>query len=65
MAIDLSSNEVPSQTLKTGDDSFELAAGKSLKVETIPNGSELLNETVPEGKKWQVVVYVSIVETAA
>ena len=45
--------------------SFELAAGKSVKFETTPNGEELINETVPEGKKWTISVGIKITEEDA
>jgi len=64
MAITLAAM-VRDDTVKTGDDQFILAAGKALKVETSPQGSELLNVEVPAGKQWDVVVYVRIVETNA
>jgi len=42
-----------------------VAAGKSFTVETSPNGSDILNETVPAGKKWEIRVDVHIIETNA
>jgi len=46
-----------------GDAGFDLSAGKNLKIETSPAGSELLNVTVPVGKTWTVVIDVRIIET--
>ena len=65
MAIELSNTEVTARVLKTGDDSFQMVAGQSLKIETSPSGGEVLAVTVPEGKVWQVLTYVSIVEMDA
>lgn len=48
-----------------GRDDFDLIAGKTLKIETSPRGSEFLVATVPAGKAWRVQVAVSIVETDA
>jgi len=65
MAIELSETNVTSKLLKVGDDSFNVSAGKSLKIETSPWGETYLDVTVPEGKVWQVLAYVSIEETDA
>ena len=65
MAIELSITDEPARVLKVGDENFTLAAGKVLKVETNPDGEELLTVEVPPGTQWDVVVYVSIVETTA
>ena len=61
----LDSASLPATITYAGDTSGVLTAGKTLKVETAPTGSELLNVQVPVGKVWQVRVYVSIVETPA
>lgn len=43
----------------------EMAAGKTLKIETSPSGEEILDVTVPAGKKWSVGIVVSVEETDA
>jgi hypothetical protein len=48
-----------------GAETFEVPAGKTLKIETSPRGEEYLNETVPEGKVWEVSIYVDIKEMDA
>ncbi len=65
MAIELNEEPVSARTLKRGDGSFTMAAGKTLKIETSPAGEELLEVEVPEGKQWSVSIFVSVVETDA
>lgn len=50
---------------KDGDGTFEVTAGKHLKIETSPRGEEILNVVVPEGKVWTVTVSVRVIETDA
>ena len=64
MAITLEDTIVPHRKRYGGGD-FVVLAGKSLKIETVPNGEEYLNAQVPVGKKWAVEVTVQIVETNA
>ena len=49
----------------TGADTFTVAAGKKLSIETSPRGEEMLSETVPQGKVWEVQIVVDIIETDA
>ena len=49
----------------SGSQSFEVTAGQALKIETSPEGTEVLDMTVPAGKKWQVVLKIHITETNA
>jgi len=58
MAIELS--ERAAVAYLRGDNTAELAAGKHLKIETSPQGDELLDYTVPEGKTASVTVYVEV-----
>jgi len=53
------------RTMSGGTGYFSMEAGKRLKVETSPRGEEILNEQVPAGKVWSVVVSVSITELDA
>jgi len=65
-AIDLQTlDHSAKRTMSGGTGYFSMAAGKTLKVETSPQGEDLLNEQVPAGKVWTVVVSVSITETDA
>jgi hypothetical protein len=57
--------EVIKRTDLIGDDDFDLNAGQKLKIETSPNGEEILDVEVPVGKKWSVHVAVTISETDA
>lgn len=54
--------EIINRVDRIGDDDFELTTGQSLKIETSPNGEEILDVTVPEGKTWNVHVAVVITE---
>ncbi len=47
----------------TGFCNNTLTAGQTLKIESSPDGEEILNVEVPAGKTWQVYTYVRIVET--
>jgi len=44
---------------------LDVAAGKSLKIETSPQGVEVLDVEVPAGKAWHVELSVIITETDA
>lgn len=45
-----------------GTEIISVPAGKTIKIETSPQGVEVLNATVPAGKTWQVEFYVRIKE---
>lgn len=63
MAITLDTRDL--NVMRSGVGTFTVAAGKSLKIETTPDGEEILNSTVPAGKVWEVTVVVSLTETDA
>ena len=63
MAIELRTEALPARTTKTGNDTFTVAAGKHLIVETSPQGDEILDVEVPAGKTWTVTVNVYIQES--
>ncbi len=63
MAINLNILVVTAKTIFTGDDNFQLAAGKHLKVETSPNGVDIYDGVVPAGKSWNVTVFMRIEES--
>jgi len=44
---------------------FVVPAGKTLKIETSPQGDEILSATVPKGKVWSVSIVIDISETDA
>jgi len=48
-----------------GEGNLVLTVGQRLSIETSPNGEELLNTEVPEGKVWSVYISVQINETDA
>ena len=43
----------------------EVAAGKKLVIETSPDGSDLLEATVPGGKIWAVRISIDVLEQDA
>lgn len=65
MPITLTTESVPASTHKRGYDDVSMSAGQHLKVETTPDGEELLDAVVPAGKAWNVIVNVFITESNA
>ena len=63
--MDLRDISVEARSVVAGDQLFEVAAGKTLKIETSPQGQDILDLTVPVGKKWSVQINVAITETDA
>jgi len=59
----LEEETLPARTTYQGSTSVSLAAGKNLKIETSPDGEELLNTNVPAGKSWLVSINVYVQET--
>jgi len=60
--LTLGERSVAAQTVRFGSATFEVAAGKYLKIETSPAGVEILNQQVPAGKKWTVTAIIEIQE---
>ena len=52
-------------TIMSGHEAVAVADGQSLKIETSPDGEEVLNAECPAGKAWSVQVDVTITETDA
>jgi len=68
MAIELVDADVQAATVKTGTDTFTLAAGEKVRVQKYVGGETvdvMANQTVPPGKVWSVCVNVGITETDA
>ena len=63
MAMTLSEESRPARTSLTGTETVLVLAGKSVKIETTPDGVEILDAEVPAGKAWTVTVNVYIVQT--
>lgn len=57
--------QVYPHSIKRGFESVMIEAGKALKVETSPNGEEILEVVCPPGKKWLARLEVTIKETDA
>ena len=64
MAIELNERNVDLTSL-TGSGRYVLAAGKTLKIESSPQGEEILEVEVPEGESWNVGIFLSIYVTDA
>jgi len=45
-----------------GDQTIEVSAGQTLKIETSPDGIEVLSVDCPAGKSWTVHIQVTINE---
>ena len=68
MAITLKTDTIPARletSHSAGAATFSLAAGKSLKIETSPDGDEYLDIEVPEGEAWVVTIEVVINKTVS
>ena len=63
--MELFSKSLPARDEMTGIATFDIPAGKTLKVETFPAGEEIINRVVPSGKKWSVWINIDIVERNA
>ena len=50
-------------TRMTGQETFNVSAGKTLAIETSPAGGEVFSDTVPAGKEWSVTVSLLIIES--
>jgi len=50
---------------KSGCTTVNIAAGQALKVETAPEGTEILAAVVPTGKVWTTTILVYIEERDA
>lgn len=61
--MELVDKSQPAKTLKTGRQAVVIPGGKSLKIETTPDGKEILNVIVPAGKTWSAIIIVEIIET--
>jgi hypothetical protein len=63
--FEVTDQSFPAKTGYLIHDSVEIPAGKTLKMDTSPNGEEIVNSTVPSGKVWNVIVHFEITETDA
>lgn len=52
----------PQEVTYQGQGVFTIVGGKYLKIESTPDGQEVLNEIVPQGKKWVISVSLLITE---
>jgi len=59
---------IPAQAaglIKSGHETISVVAGQSLKIETSPDGVEVLDAECPAGKAWSVKVDVTTTEVDA
>jgi len=64
--INLQALEHPAKrTLHGGTGYFEMSENDRIRIQTSPPGVEVLDERVPSGKVWMIMVSVSIIETDA
>jgi len=61
--MELNETSRPATISKYASEGFVIPAGKTLLIETSPQGEDILSVEVPAGKQWEVVLTVSIVET--
>ena len=52
------------RTISQGSQVVSVSAGQSLKIETSPDGIEIIDVQCPEGKLWSVTVSVTVSETS-
>jgi hypothetical protein len=66
MAIELTEYNWAAKVVKSGiGEDITIAAGQSLKIETSPDGEEVLDIACPVGKAWNARIIVEIDETDA
>lgn len=66
MAITLTEHNYTAKVIRSGQDmEVSIPVGKTLTVETTPDGQEILSATCPPGKVWVARVIVEITETDA
>ena len=63
--MDLVQNVTPAEVRYEAHGTFTIEPGKSLILETTPDGVEMINEEVPAGKVWRTIISVSVIETDA
>jgi len=65
MAIELAVIQNPAIPLTRlrGRETIVLEAAKTLTVETGPQGDELLDVEVPEGKQWEISISIDVIQT--
>ena len=63
--MELADTSVSARDLLWGAEGFDVAAGKTLKIETSPNGVTILEVEVPEGELWHIQINVQIEKFSA
>jgi hypothetical protein len=63
--VELGQYTIPGKTVLQGSGAITVNAGQSLKIETSPGGSEILNEECPAGKVWRGTIKVELTEEDA
>lgn len=63
--MELTDASVPAKKGYLGNKELVIPAGKHLRIETSPDGDEVLDAVVPAGKVWTVQIHMTITETDA
>jgi len=63
--MDLTDASVPASTQYLGNETVVVSAEKHLKIDTSPQGEDILDAVVPIGKSWKVKLHLEIIETDA
>ena len=63
--MELKDISVEARSVQAGYQLFNVTAGKTLTIETSPQGEDILSVEVPDGKAWNVQMNVQITETDA
>ena len=63
--MELKDISVEARSVQAGYQLFSVAAGKTLTIETSPQGEDILSVEVPGCKEWVVQINVQITETDA
>jgi len=60
--INLNETSIAARKQYSGQGSYSVTAGQSLKIKTAPHGEEILDVECPSGKVWEAVITVNLVE---
>jgi len=61
--MELQNKSQAAVTKYSGRDTIIVPTGKTLKIETSPQGEEILSVEVPAGKTWEVDISIGISES--
>ena len=61
--MQLNTFSTPAKVQLAGQGSYAVVAGQTLKIETSPQGEDILEASPPAGKKWTVSIKVNVEES--